>query len=88
MVLVGGKVIGNRFDKSFKLFDKFFGLRFNFSLLVYVSLLLLIFEGLISSCAKKTPAPSQVPEEKKKEIEDKKRAEKEEIVKKSRKTYF
>jgi tetratricopeptide (TPR) repeat protein len=88
MVLVGGKVIGNRFDKSFKLFDKFFGLRFNFSLLVYVSLLLLIFEGLISSCAKKTPAPSQVPEEKKKEIEDKKRAEKEEIVRKAEKLTF
>jgi Flp pilus assembly protein TadD, contains TPR repeats len=75
-----------RFGKFFELFNKLFRLSFNFYL-IYISFLF-IFEGLIFSCAKKPSIPSQVPEEKKKEIEDKKRAEKEEIVKKAEKLTF
>jgi Putative Zn-dependent protease, contains TPR repeats len=65
---------------------KFFGLIFNFDFLTYISITLFVFLCFTSSCAKRPPAP--LPEEKKEEIGDRKRAEKEEIVKKAEKLTF
>jgi len=61
---------------------KFFGLIFNFNFLTFISITLFLFSNF--SCAKKPP----IPEEKKEKIEDKKRAEKEEVIKKAEKLTF
>jgi tetratricopeptide (TPR) repeat protein len=62
--------------------SKFFGLIFNFNFLTFISITLFLFSNF--SCAKKPP----IPEEKKEKIEDKKRAEKEEVIKKAEKLTF
>jgi tetratricopeptide (TPR) repeat protein len=61
---------------------KFFGLIFNFNFLTSISITLFLLSNF--SCAKKPP----IPEEKKEKIEDKERAEKEEVIKKAEKLTF
>jgi tetratricopeptide (TPR) repeat protein len=65
-----------------KVVGSFFGLIFNFDFLTFISITLFLFSNF--SCAKKPP----IPEEKKEKIEDKKRAEKEEVIKKAEKLTF
>jgi tetratricopeptide (TPR) repeat protein len=60
---------------------KFFGLIFNFDFLIFISTTLFLLSNF--SCAKKTP-PTIIEEK----IEDKKRAEKEEVIKKAEKLTF
>jgi tetratricopeptide (TPR) repeat protein len=65
-----------------KVVGSFFGLIFNFDFLTFIFVTLFLFSNF--SCAKKPP----IPEEKKEKIEDKKRAEKEEVIKKAEKLTF
>ena len=64
--------------------DKFLLLNFNINFLTSISISLFVFLCFTFSCAKKPP----IPEEKKEKIEDKKRAEKEEVIKKAEKLTF
>jgi tetratricopeptide (TPR) repeat protein len=64
-----------------KVVGSFFGLIFNFNFLTFISIILLLPSNF--SCAKKPP-PTIIEEK----IEDKKRAEKEEVIKKAEKLTF